>query len=236
MPRPLCLVIVLALLAGLAGAARPGAAARWWWWPLGGGGAQQLSPEPPARFALISTAAPPACAASCALVLEVEGKGRVLASLTPLRPRVVAVVEGGGGAVRAAVRCPPGSGCSPLGPAAAGLSLGGGGSGADAAVPATPFVLDGLLQLAVYEEVRSEGSEVGGQGGRRPDEKSETKHDVRASSSSFSLAPPLSPPRRGCLDALSTPALTALAILAAASCLAVASAVTAARRGAWHGG
>ena len=134
-------------------------------WVRGEAAAPPPSSPPPTRFALFTTAASPACAAACALVLLAggppggggEGGGDVIASTTPLRPHLVAAVSGGGDAdgttaktrLTARVRCAPGSGCAPVGPAAAGVGLWAGGG--DGSAPA--LVLGGLTLMRVRETV-----------------------------------------------------------------------------------
>ena len=209
-------LLVLAVLARLTGAdlAR--------WWPFGDG----LPPPPPpprSFFALLSTAASPACASTCALVLSVEGTGRTLASLSPLRPSAIAVVEGAeaGTRARAAVRCPPRSGCSPLG---AGLALGALGEGGGA----SPVVLDGLVTLHVHEERRNakeEGEGAGGSGARAGDgaeSYEQASHRPLPTSSSRRASAPSA-------ESLSPLALTSLAVLALANGLAVGAALAAVR-------
>lgn len=163
MPRsPALLCLCLAAVLAQAACLDASSLARWLRGGGGGGGKALLSSPPPppsARYALLSTAAPPVCAAACALVLVAGGASgdRVLASTTPLRPRLVAVVEGGesGSTVRATVRCPAASRCWPLGPAAAGLAL------PFDEGPGTYVVLDGLPTLTVHQEGKAAAAAVG---------------------------------------------------------------------------
>jgi len=236
MPRsPALLCLCLAAVLAQAACLDASSLARWLRGGGGGGGKALLSfppPPPSARYALLSTAAPPACAAACALVLVAGGANgdRVLASTTPLRPRLVAVVEGGdsGSTVRTAVRCPAASRCWPLGPAAAGLALPFGEG------PGTHVVLDGLPTLNVHQEGKAAAAAVGvavstGRGGGRQKSNSTSDVHVRASYLFSTSTSAHSPPDAAALFTLS---LTALAALAAVNGLAVGFAIAAARRGA----